>query len=415
MIGRRGGYLNAVGAHRLEAELLGARAGDVVTVATRARSIAARVVSVDRDRVALAPFDDAGGASVGDRVTADAFAAQLVLGTALLGRSIDAFGHTLDASPAVAGRRYAIDRPATEPAGRVPISRPFWTGVRAIDGPLVFGRGARLGLFGSPGTGKSTLLESIEAGACADATVVALIGERGREAERWLRRAGGRTTVICATSDRSAAERLRAAEAAFAQADVLRSRGLHVLLVLDSLARVAAAARDLAVTAGEPVGRGGYPPSVAAYQARLLERAGATGTGSVTLIATVLSEGPAGDDPIAETARAALDGHIVLSRRLAAAGWFPAIDLCASVSRTLPDVATGDHARAAQTIRAAVAALEESREARALGLDRGDGDPALARAIALEGRLTAFLRQDDLRSDPGETLKRMTDLADSLK
>jgi type III secretion protein N (ATPase) len=277
---------------------------------------------------------------------------------------------------------------------------------------LAFGRGARIGIFGPPGAGKSMLLDAIVAGSRADATVVALVGERGREAESWLRRAGPRTTLICSTSDRGAAERLRSAELAFAQAEALRARGLHVLLVLDSLARFAAAARDLALAMGEAPGRAGYPPSVFARQARLLERAGATPAGSVTLVATVLCEGPLDGDLPAEAARSVLDGHIVLSRRLAAGGWFPAIDLPASASRTLAGVASPGHLRAAGALRAAAAALDGARDARALGLD--PGDPALARAIAAETRIAAFLRQSDGGADPAETLMLMGRIADSL-
>jgi type III secretion protein N (ATPase) len=331
--------------------------------------------------------------------------AKAKLGTVLFGRAIGADGGAIPKRP-------VLRVPA--PCERVAIDTPFWTGVRALDGPLAFGRGARIGIFGSPGAGKSTLLEAIVAGSSADATVVALVGERGREAERWLRAIGPRTTVICATSDRAAAERLGAAEIAFAQAAALRARGLHVLLVLDSLARVAAAARDLAIARGEPLGRGGYPPSVTATQARLLECAGALAAGSITLVATVLAEGALEHDPVAEAARAALDGHVVLSARLAAAGWFPAIDLPASASRTLTEVAGREHQTAAARLRAAVAALDGARDARSLGLDPGLGDPALARAIAEEGRIAAFLKQAEGATVPAETLMRMTAIADSL-
>lgn len=300
------------------------------------------------------------------------------------------------------------------PSERVALTEPFWTGVRALDGPLCFARGARIGIFGAAGVGKSTLLEQLVAGSAADATVVALIGERGREAERWFRRGGPRLNVVCATSDRPAGERVQAAEAAFAQAAALRARGLHVLLVLDSLARVAAAARDAAVARGEPLGRAGFPPSVVAYQARLLECAGATAAGSVTLVATVLSDGPLEHDPIAEAARAALDGHVVLSPRLAAAGCLPAIDLPASSSRTLADVSAPGHRRSAARLRTAVAALEAARDARSLGLDPAAGDPVLARAIAAEGRIATFLQQTEAGADPARTLMLLGEIADSL-
>jgi type III secretion protein N (ATPase) len=337
-----------------------------------------------------------------------------ILGTTLLGRVVDGDGIALDGGPVRFGTRRAIACEIPTLRERVAVTDPFWTGVRAIDGPLTFGRGARIGIFGAPGAGKSTLLEAIVAGSSADAVVVGLVGERGREAEVWLRRTGPRTSVICATSDRSPAERLRAAEFAFAQAGALRDRGLHVLLVLDSLARTAAAARELAVAEGEPVGRGGFPPSVVARQARLLEQAGSSGAGSVTLVATVLSEGPLEHDPIAEAARAALDGHIVLSARLAGAGWFPAIDLPASASRTIADVAAPGHLAAAGRLRSAVAALEASRDARALGLDPAAGDPVLARAVAAEPVIGAFLRQAGGGQDPAETLMLMAQLADGL-
>jgi type III secretion protein N (ATPase) len=337
-----------------------------------------------------------------------------VLGTALLGRSVGAGGAVLDGGPAPVGRRRSCSPRVPAPRERIAVTEPFWSGIRALDGPLAFGRGARIGIFGAPGAGKSTLLEELVAGSRADATVVALIGERGREAERWLRRTGPRTSIVCATSDRPAAERLSAAGLAFAQAAALRARGLHVLLVVDSLARVAAAARDHAVAQGEPLGRGGFPPSVVAHQARLLETAGAVAAGSITLVATVLSEGPLEHDPVAEAARAALDGHVVLSGRLAAAGWFPAIDLPASASRTLGDVAAPSHRRAAARLRAAVAALDDSRDARSLGLDPGAGDAVLARALAAEGRIAAFLRQAQGGADPAETLMEMTEIADSL-
>jgi type III secretion protein N (ATPase) len=319
VIGRAGGSIVALEPQRLIAAVHGASSGQRALVVTRAgRRVPAQVAAIAGGRTILTPYGDVHGIAIGDRVTLDAAAAAPVI---------------------------ALDR--------VPVPEPFWTGIRAIDGPLALGRGARIGIFGSPGAGKSTLLEAIVAGSRADATVVGLVGERGREAERWSSRAGPNTTIICATSDRSAGERLRAAELAFEQAAVLRTRGLHVLLVLDSLARVAAAARDLAVGQGEPVGRGGYPPSVIARQARLLEQAGATSAGSVTLIATVLAEGSLEHDPVAEAAKAALDGHVVLSARLAAAGWFPAIDVPASASRTLAEIAAPGQRRAPPPLRAA--------------------------------------------------------------
>jgi len=401
----RGGLVQA----RMPALFIGAGA----TIATRdGRRIPARVSAVDGPRVSLAPFAGVDGIAAGDRIAADPDALEICVGTACLGRAIDALGAPLDRGPALSGKRGGT-RGTGMPADRSAIGRRFTTGIRAIDGPLAFGVGARIGIFGAPGCGKSTLLETIVDGSSADVTIVALVGERGREAERWLARLDGRTTIVCATSDRSAAERLRAAEVAFVQAEAQRRRGLDVLLVLDSLARVAAAARDLAVAAGEPVGRGGYPPSVFSLLTGLLERAGQFRCGSITLVATVLTDGADERDPVSDACRSVLDGHIALSERLARQGWFPAIDIPASTSRTLAEVAAPAHLAAAHLLRHAVAVLDETREARGFGLDPGAGDPAVRRAIAAEGAVAAFLRQR-LPADSGATLTELGMLADTL-
>ncbi len=395
MIGAVGGAVTATHGALVEAALPTLCVGSGVRITTRSgRTIPARVTAIAGQRAMLAPFAAVEGIGVGDSVASDPSALDLTLGTACLGRAIDALGTPIDGGPPTRGRtsRQVVLR-AAPPAERRAVSDLFVTGVRAIDGPLAFGAGARIGIFGAPGCGKSTLLETIVAGSNADVSVIALIGERGREAERWLQTIGARTTLICATSDRSAAERLRAAHTAFAQADALRRRGLRVLLVVDSLARIASAARDIALATGEPAGRGGYPSSVFAVLAQLIETAGAFQTGSITLVATVLSDGPDPRDPVGEACRAALDGHVVLSERLAARGWFPAIDLPASASRTLGDVASSRHLEGARTLRGAVSLLDDTRDARGLGLDPGAGDAAVRRAVATEIEIAGFLRQ----------------------
>lgn len=419
MIGRAVGEIVGTRGSLLEATLPFARLGEGVRVVSRdpARApyeLAARVASLNGARALLAPFGAVDGIAAGDRVEADPDVIAPAFGTLLLGRAVDAAGHALDGRPTPRGRRTAGATGPAQPADRRPCDRIVWTGVRAIDGPLAFGRGARIGLFGAPGAGKSMLLDAIGGGAGADAVVLALIGERGREAERRIARLDPRTTIVCAPSDRSASERVRAAEIAFAQADTLCSRGLDVVLVVDSLARICAAAREIALAAGEPAGRGGYPPSVFALMARLLERAGRFERGSVTLVASVLSDGPDEHDPVSEAARAALDAHLVLSERLARAGRFPAIDLTRSTSRTFAEVAAPRHLGAARTLRAALAALDESREARALGIDAASGDPFLARCVALEPRIERFLRQGAEPSSAQATLLELLRLADTL-
>ena len=243
--------------------------------------------------------------------------------------------------------------------------------------------------------------------------VLALVGERGREAQRWFERVDRRTTIVCATSDRSASERVRGAEVAMAQAERLRASGLHVVMILDSLARYASALRERGVTLGEPVGRGGYPASVWAAVARLLERAGTASRGSITLIATVLSDGGDEREPVSENARSLLDGHIVLSPELARANHYPAIDVLASASRTMGDVVAGAHGRDAGRIREALALLDRTRDARSVGLARFD-DPVLARAIACENAFGAFLRQRDAVS-PEATRASLSSLARMLE
>lgn len=415
MSGRAAGAVTAIRGGLVEVDASGVAVGDGMRIRTRGGTLDARAIAAAPRCATLAPFGSLDGVAPGDLAVVDPAVLCLPLGTPLLGRAIDARGLPLDGGAPIRGALRRAIPVAPTAAERAAGHGIFWTGVRAIDGPLPLARGARIGLFGAPGAGKSTLLDAIVRGSSADAVVLALIGERGREAEGRLRTLTPRTAVVCATGDRPATERLRAAEVAFAQAAALRARGLHVLLVVDSLARVASAAREIALAAGEPAGRGGVPPSAIAGLARLVEVAGPTRAGSITLVATVLSDGPAAHDPVTEAARAQLDGHVVLSERLARAGRFPAIDLPASASRTAADVAAPSHLRAAMRLRAAVAALDDSREARSLGLDPAAGDPHLARALAAEPPIDAFLRQDAEPSPPLRTLTELCRLADRLE
>lgn len=414
MIGLGRGSVAATRGDFVLARLPRARVGAGVTVAGRGALLRGRVAALDGTHAVIAPFGSIDGVGIGDVVAEAPGALQCILGYAALGRAIDAAGGALDGGPPLAGRPRPLDADAASDLRRPPVRTPFTTGIRAIDGLLVLGRGARVGLFGAPGVGKTTLLETIAAGAAGDAVVVGLVGERGREAATWLDRLDGRTTIVCATSDRSAPERVRAAELAMAQAVALRDRGLHVVLILDSLARYVAALRETRVALGEAVGRGGYPPAVFAELARFLERAGTAPRGSITLLATVLSDGGDEREPLGDAARSLLDGHIVLSPEIARAGRFPAIDVLASTSRTMHDVVDPGHAAAAAVVRDALARLHASADARAVGLGSLEDDPALAAAVACEPALRAFLEQRGAAA-AGETRDGLFALAEALE
>lgn len=353
------------------------------------------------------PLDDSNRVTQGDVVECPEFGDHVVLGTALCGRAVDGLGRPLDGDDAPDGVRASVTRylAAPAPGARSALSRPMWTGIRSIDALLTLACGMRLGIFGPPGAGKSSLLHAIARGVRADAVVIALIGERGAEAERHVAMLNARTTVVCAPADRSAGERIAAGELAMAQAARLRESGLDVVVIFDSLARYAHAVREIALAAGEAPGRGGYPASAFVRLAQLCECAGATQAGSVTLVATVLSDAVESGDPLAETARSHLDGHLVLSRRRAERGAFPAIDVPASLSRPMPCVVDAPHLAAAQAVRAALARLEDSREARELGV--APAEPA-------ESALEAFLRQGSQPELIAGTLCALHHLADRI-
>ena len=334
---------------------------------------------------------------------------RLCLGACAFGRAIDARGAPLDGGAALCGRRVSLEIRCPSPNEREAIVSPLWTGIRVLDGLLTIGRGARVGVFGAPGAGKTTLLEWIVDACEADAVVVALVGERGREAQHWIARLDERSTIVCATSDRPPHERLMAAHVSIAQARALRERGLHVLLVIDSLARAAAAAREIAVAYGESTGRGGYPPSVFAELARLVEVAGAVSAGSITLIASVLSDGDE-RDPVSDAARSLLDGHVALSAQLAAAGRFPAVDVLASTSRTMEGVTGEAHYRHARTLRHTLSLLDRVRDARSLGIE--PVETSTRAAVALEGSIEQFLQQGRSRCDSDLTLLRLAQIAE---
>lgn len=390
------GVVSAVRAHEIEAMMLALPIGSRVRLGSGVRGV---VKASGSDRLVIALLQGACGVCVGEGVEEEV-AEPPLLGVNLLGKCLDVRDYP------------SVESISTGISLRRCVSKPMWTGVRAIDALLTIARGARIGVFGAPGAGKSTLLETMVRGAAADCAVIGLVGERGREAERWIDRCDGRTTIVCATSDASAAERVSAAHLAFSQARALAHRGLHVLLVLDSLARVAYALRELRSANGEPVGRGGYPPSVFAEIARLVEMAGNFECGSITLIATVLNDGD-DRDPVSEAARSLLDGHVQLSQALADAGRFPAIDILASASRTMLEIVTPEHGESAAQIRSALAVLAGQADLRSLGIE--STDPGVVAAISVENQIEALLRQGAAPESSCATLTALRQTADTLQ
>jgi type III secretion protein N (ATPase) len=327
------------------------------------------------------------------------------VGDHLFGGVLDGFGRLMYRAPAAAAtvstwsETVPVIRDAPKATDRPRIAKPLASGVRALDGLLTMGEGQRIGVFAGPGCGKTTLMAAVARGCAADAIVFGLIGERGRELNEFLQheldpKLVAKTVVVVSTSDRTSMERARAAFTATAIAEAFRARGKKVLLLVDSLTRFARAQREIGLAAGEPPARGGFTPSVYTMLPRLVERAGCTPEGSITALYTVLVEGENASDPIGDEAKSLLDGHIVLSRKLAEQGHYPAIDVLASISRVMSNVVTSDHRRAAWHFRELLARYQEMELLIRLGEYKTGTDPIADRAIKLRSEQMAFLRQD---------------------
>jgi type III secretion protein N (ATPase) len=406
----------------VRATVPGIRVGELCRIeppgADAAATVDAEVVGFRGDEAVLMPLGELVGIGPDAEVTTTGRPLAVGVAPGLLGRVLDGLGRPADGGGPVAGAEpWAIDRAAPDPLARAPVTRPLPLGLRVLDGLLTAGEGQRLGLFAGSGVGKSTLLGQIARQTDADVNVIALVGERGREVGEFLDAALGpagraRSVVVCATSDAPSLVRLRSAFVATAIAEWFRAQGKRVLFMLDSLTRVARAQREVGLAAGEPPVRQGYPPSVFAMLPRLLERTGMGARGSITALYTVLVAGGDMDEPIADEVRGILDGHVVLSRELAARGHFPAVDVLASLSRLMPAVAAAPHRAAAARLREWLAAHERHRDLIVLGAyDRGS-DAATDAALARWDAITAFLRQATDEEAPfAETHRRLLDLA----
>ncbi|MEA2696595.1 MAG: flagellum-specific synthase [Myxococcales bacterium] len=387
----------------VEAMLPGVAVGTACVIETGAgKLISAEVVGFSRSRALLMPFGELAGIGEGCPVWPRASAAEMPVGEALLGRIVDAAMRPVDGGPPLTlNKSIPLNAPPPHAMARRRISRPLLLGIRAMDACLTCGEGQRVGIMAGPGVGKSVLLGMMARSASADVIVVGLVGERGREVREFVERDLGpqglaRSVVVVATADESPLVRVRAAMAATSVAEYFRGRGKKVLLLLDSLSRVAMAQREIGLAAGEPPTSRGYPPSVFAALPRLVERAGNdSGEGSITAMYTVLAEG--GDDmsdPVADAARAALDGHVVLSRKLANAGHFPAIDVLASVSRVMTDIVSADHNRLAREAREVLSTYRESADLIEVGAYVAGTNPRVDRALRSINAVNALFRQE---------------------
>ena len=396
--------------------------GDFCEIETAgARLIRAQVIGFRSGRVLCMPLEETDGLQLGDRVTARGEQARVPVSPGLIGRVIDGFGKPVDGGPALQEQaQYSLHGVPTSPLEREHITEPLWTGVRAIDGLLPCGRGQRIGIFGGSGVGKSTLLGSMARDNAADVTVIGLIGERNREVRAFVEQDLGpkgreRSVVVCATSERPAPLRVRACFVALAVAEYFRDQGAHVLLVIDSITRLAMAQREIGLAAGEPPSQKGYTPSVFALLPKVLERAGNFRRGSITGFFTVLVEGDDFNEPICDAARGILDGHYILSRQLAGQGHYPAIDILDSVSRLSPALSTPAQIAAARKMRQALAAYHDAEDLIQLGAYVAGSNPRLDASIRLRPELLDFLRQDRGVSSPlDQTLSRMEELARGL-
>ncbi len=363
------------------------------------RELTAEVVGFDESGSQLMCYDSTTGLRPGMNVVALGEKRRIPTGRELLGRVIDGIGRPIDGRGPLRTTRSRLEQADVPPAmSRSRITEPLVTGQRVIDGLNTIGRGQRVGLFAGSGVGKSTLLGEIARGASSDVNVIVLTGERGREVRPFIEDCLGqngqqRSVVVVATSDQTPLMRIKSVLTGVAIAEEFRSQGADVLFFLDSITRLAMAQRELGLLRGEPPGARGYPPSVPSLMAEVLERLGAAENGTITGLITVLVEGDDMDEPVADTARSILDGHIVLSRALAEKGHYPAVDVLASVSRLFSQVTTPEHRRAAEGVRRMLAAWHRMEDLIEIGAYQKGASPDVDRAIQLRPAVDEFLQQ----------------------
>jgi flagellum-specific ATP synthase len=416
------GYVTEVTGLLIESSGPAVAVGDFCEIQTfDGRTIRTQVIGFRNGRVLSMPLEETDGLQLGDTMIARTDQARVLVGNSLLGRVIDAFGKPMDGGPPIeADERYPLYCQPPNPLAREHITEPLVTGVRAIDSLLPCGKGQRIGIFGGSGVGKSTLLGAMCQHNSADVVVIALIGERNREVRGFLEHELGpegrkRAVVIVATSDRPAPLRVRAPFLALAVSEYFRDQGANVLLVMDSVTRLAMAQREIGLAAGEPPSQKGYTPSVFNILPKVFERAGNFPKGSITGFFTVLVEGDDFNEPICDAVRGILDGHIILSRQLGAAGHYPAIDVLQSVSRLQSKVSTADQKVAARKVREALSMYRDSEDLINLGAYVSGSNAKLDQCIAARPKILQFLRQEpEKNATRNETLDGLNQLASVL-
>ncbi len=362
--------------------------------------ITAEVVGFSEDNVLLMPLGDMKGVGPGNRVISRKEVLKIKVGNELVGKVLDGLGNPIDGSSIEEIEKcLEIERDVPHPLMRRSIEEPMFLGIKAVDGLLTLGKGQRIGVFAGSGVGKSTLLGMIARNAQSDVNVVALIGERGREVKEFLEKDLGpkglaRSVVIVATSDQPALIRLKAAFTATVIAEYFRDQGKDVLLMMDSLTRFAMAQREVGLASGEPPISRGYTPSVFSILPKLLERAGQSDKGSITGIYTVLVDGDDFNEPITDAARGILDGHIILSRKLASQNQYPAIDVLESVSRVMKDVIDNDHIKTASRFKSILATYRDAEDLINIGAYVKGSNPKIDHAIKIIDKMREFLKQD---------------------
>lgn len=369
-----------------------------ILISDTGKSVLAEVVGFREDRVLLMPYEDVAGIRVGDCVESDGTEFQVPVGPNMLGMVLDGLGKPMEEVPFSPECFYNAEAMPPNPMQRTLIQEVLPLGVKAVDAIMTLGKGQRIGIFAGSGVGKSTLLGMFARNTKADINVIALIGERGREVKEFMERDLGeeglrRSVLVVATSDQPALIRKKAAKTATAIAEYFRDAGKDVLLMMDSLTRFSMAQREIGLASGEPPVSRGYPPSVYAEMPKLLERAGKTKEGSITGIYTVLVDGDDMNEPIADTARGILDGHIVLSRKLAHKNHYPSIDVLQSISRVMSSIATKEHKQAASKLKNVLATYAEAEDLINIGAYKAGSNKEIDYAISKINAVNGFLMQ----------------------